>query len=273
MNPVTSTELCFGTRRYRVHTTEAVDLSTALEFDGPQASHFGAPAASAKPLEAGGFVGDTRQGGSCNCEVLTLVPHCNGTHTEGVGHITRTRMGVATLATRPLYVARLISVRPLLAEATRENSVPGAEAGDRLITRGALESGGLAAADSEALIVRTLPNEASKRTRDWSAGPLPAYFTREAMHAIVAAGIEHLLVDSPSIDRTHDQGYLTGHRIFWGLEDESTDAPRRPEATVTEMIFVPDSTPDGLYALSLQVPPFATDAAPSRPLLYPLESV
>ncbi len=273
MSTASSTELYFAGRRYRVDTHSAVDLSTPLEFNGPQASHFGAPAASARPLEAGGFVGDTRQGGSCNCEVLTLVPHCNGTHTEGVGHITRTRLSVAGLATRPLYLARLVSVAPLTAEATRETSCPAPEAGDRLITRGALEAGGLAAAEAEALIVRTMPNEAAKRTRDWSAGPTPPYFSQEAMHAIVAARIEHLLVDSPSIDRTHDGGRLTGHRIFWGLDDEHTEDAQRPGATVTEMVFVPDTTPDGLYALSIHVPPFATDAAPSRPLLYSLEAV
>jgi hypothetical protein len=45
----------------------------------------------------------------------------------------------------------------------------------------------------------------------------------------------------------------------------------RPGATVTEMVFVPADVPDGLYALALHLPPFVTDAAPSRPLLYPLE--
>lgn len=270
MNTALSTELCFGGRRYRVDTEAAVDLSTPLEFDGPQASHFGAPSASARPLEAGDFVGDTRQGGSCNCEVLTLVPHCNGTHTEGVGHITQTRLSVAALATRPLYLARLVSVVPVSPETTRETSKPEPAADDRLITRTALAGGGLAAGEAEALIVRTSPNDVAKRTRDWSAGPMPPYFTREAMHSIVEAGIQHLLVDSPSIDRAHDGGHLTGHRIFWGVDDESTGAARRPGATVTEMIFVPDTTPDGFYALSIHVPPFATDAAPSRPLLYPL---
>ena len=45
----------------------------------------------------------------------------------------------------------------------------------------------------------------------------------------------------------------------------------RVDATITEMIFVPDTVEDGLYALSLQVAPFVADAAPSRPLLFALE--
>jgi hypothetical protein len=91
------------------------------------------------------------------------------------------------------------------------------------------------------------------------------------MRAIVAAGIEHLLVDTPSIDRTHDGGRLTTHRIFWGMAEDNRPAATRRRATVTEMIFVPAAVADGLYALALHLPPFVTDAAPSRPLLYPLE--
>jgi hypothetical protein len=49
-------------------------------------------------------------GGSCNCESVTLVPHCNGTHTEGPGHLTRERLSVHASALRPLYAAALISV-------------------------------------------------------------------------------------------------------------------------------------------------------------------
>jgi hypothetical protein len=38
------------------------------------------------------------------------------------------------------------------------------------------------------------------------------------------------------------------------------------------MVFVPNQLEDGIYALSLQIAPFVTDAAPSRPLLFPLEA-
>jgi hypothetical protein len=42
---------------------------------------------------------------------------------------------------------------------------------------------------------------------------------------------------------------------------------------VTELAYVPEPVPDGLYLLDLQVPAFATDAAPSRPVIYPLIEV
>ena len=273
MSAVAETALHIGNSRYRIDSENAIDLSISLDFDGPQPSHFGAPAAVAVPLQANGFVGDTRLGGSCNCRTLTLVPHCNGTHTECLGHLTDEPSSVAALATRPLYAALLVSVAPEQATACPESTQPDPEPGDTLITRAALSAAGLGARPAEALVVRTLPNDPEKRTRNRARGPVPPYFTAEAMHAIVAAGVEHLLVDTPSIDRTHDGGRLTTHRIFWGMADDRRPAAARARATVTEMIFAPAAVADGLYALAIHIPPFVTDAAPSRPLLYPLEAL
>ena len=122
-----------------------------------------------------------------------------------------------------------------------------------------------------AAVIRTLPNEASKRTRDYT-DILPPYFTREAMEWLVEKRIEHLVVDLPSIDRTHDEGRLVGHRIFFGLPPGSTargDAARS-RATITELAFIPDEVADGPCALSLAVPAIGGDAVPSQPIVYPL---
>ena len=69
-------------------------------------------------------------------------------------------------------------------------------------------------------------------------------------------------------------GRLTAHRIFFGLPAGSAQlaAATRPDATITELAYVPDSLADGAYLLELQVPALGGDAVPSRPLLYRLES-
>ena len=74
----------------------------------------------------------------------------------------------------------------------------------------------------------------------------------------------------PSIDRAHDEGRLTAHRIFFGLPRQSVElaAAARPEATLTELAFIPDELTDGPYLLELQAPALGGDAVPSRPLLY-----
>ena len=261
-----------GDQDYRARIERPLDIAIPLDFDGDQPRHFGAPPASAKPMSVKKFVGNVRTGGSCNCQVVTLVPHCNGTHTECVGHVTKERVAVASLARKPIYSAVVATVQPLRPDETDEASDPRPETGDALITAGEL-SDALQGPAVDALVVRTRPNGPGKRNRDYSAQPYPPYFSLEAIGLIVDRGIEHLLVDVPSIDRAHDEGKLSGHRVFWGMPAGATDlaAARRREATVTEMVFVPNDIPDGHYGLNLQIAPFLSDAAPSRPILYPLE--
>ena len=238
------------------------DISIPLRFNAAQPTFFGAAPASEQPLTAGSFVGDVHQGGSCNCSIHTLVPHCNGTHTECVGHITRERMSVRNLAVHHLSAALLITVEPQ------------PHLGDRVITLQALQ---LAIephrlADYRALVVRTLPNDESKLTRNHDTEPPPPYFDAEAVSWIVEQGVETLVVDLPSIDRAQDGGRLAAHRVFWGVPPGGTSGAlaTRAHATITEMAFVPNTVADGAYLLNLQVPPFMSDAAPSRPILLPL---
>jgi hypothetical protein len=40
------------------------------------------------------------------------------------------------------------------------------------------------------------------------------------------------------------------------------------EATITELIFVPNKVKDGTYILNLQIAPFENDASPSKPIVY-----
>jgi arylformamidase len=144
-----------------------------------------------------------------------------------------------------------------------------------LITRRAMEQKWPATMPFEprALIIRTLPNDTDKARRDYT-NCNPAYLSREGAELLVARGIEHLVIDLPSIDKAHDEGLLSAHRIFFGLPSGSSSLQeaRRPRATVTELAFVPNTVPDGPYLLELQVPAIGGDAVPSRPLLYVLDS-
>lgn len=269
--PVLTVEI--AGRHWRV-AAEGHDLSIPLAFNAAQPAFFGAAPAAAVAIASGSFVGDVRRGGSCNCSTYTLTPHCNGTHTECVGHITQERLSVRDLASEHFNAAVLVSLEPVPAQRAPETSDPAPAAGDRLITRAALAAA-LARhrlSHYRALIVRTLPNDAAKLRRDYDSGEPPAYFSADAMRWIVSHGVTTLVVDLPSIDRANDQGRLTAHRIFWGLPpgaQAAADATRR-SATVTELAFIDDSIADGPYLLNLQVAPFVADAAPSRPILLPL---
>ncbi len=118
-----------GGRSFRVDFGQPVSLAIPLDFAGPQPSCFGAPRAESSPLRSGGFTGDTRLGGSCNCEVLTLAPHCNGTHTECVGHVTDERVAISERLAGGVQLAQLVTVEPVPAEVAAEDSDPRPAAG------------------------------------------------------------------------------------------------------------------------------------------------
>ena len=116
----------------------------------------------------------------------------------------------------------------------------------------------------EALIIRTKPNDHSKMQRQYSGTNFP-YLTMGAMQRIVDAGVQHLLIDLPSVDREEDGGALAAHHLFWNVPAEPNF-----QKTITELIYVPNEISDGNYILNLQVSNFANDAAPSRPMLFDL---
>jgi arylformamidase len=260
-------------RPLRVNFGKPACIAIPLEFSGPQPAAFGAPRADSRPLRQGSFVGDTRAGGSCNCELLTIAPHCNGTHTECVGHVTDARVAVHERVPGGVELALVVTIEPVAAEQTGEDSDPRPAPGDRIVTAAALENAARRHAGPRhtALVVRTATDGGPHREY---AGPSPApYLSRQAAHWLVARGIETLVLDLPSADRAQDGGRLTAHRILFGLPPGSRDATaaRRPRASITELAWIGPEVADGWYLLDLQIPPFITDAAPSRPLLYPVE--
>lgn len=276
--------ISLGNREVSIDLSKPVSLAIDLRLSAQQGQprHFGAPPATSRPFAVPGFSGSVEHGASCNCQTLTLIPHCNGTHTECVGHLTREAADAYSVVPMGLLPALLISVEPIEAGATRESTEPTPRPGDSLITESAiLASWAEAHANTNpppdftprVLVIRTLPNSPDKQHRDYT-DHIPPYLSREASSRLVERGIEHLVVDLPSIDRSHDEGRLTAHRIFFGLPRGSTALSQatRPGSTVTELAFIPDATPDGPYLLELQVPALGGDAVPSRPLLYRLLS-
>lgn len=235
-----------------------VDISIPLDPHGPQPNAFGVPPATARPFSGDGFTLDTCQGGSCNCEVVAFTPHGNGTHTESVGHLTRERFPITNVLP-PLFLnCTLISVEP-----------HGREIRPEVIRRATAD---IAPGFLEALAVRTLPNPVEKGTRRWEDATTP-FFTPEAMHVVRGRGVNHLLVDLPSLDPLRDGGRLAAHRVFWDMPPGSQELPAGGARlrTVTEMIYVPDDVPDGRYLLTIQLPRLVSDAVPSRPILFFLD--
>lgn len=242
-------------RSYSVHLDRPLDLSIPLR-DGPgQVNCFYAPPFETEPVVMGSFIGSTEQGGPVNFRNVRLNPHGNGTHTECVGHIATEKFTINQCLTRFHFIAKLVTLFPV--------KLPD---GDRVVLPEQLVEV-LQPGEVEALILRTMPNDERKGAAQYS-GSNPPYLDHRAVAYLVECGIEHLLLDLPSVDREEDGGLLLAHRAFWRYG--SGGGEFRKNATITELIFAPNEIKDGLYLLNLQIAAFEIDASPSKPVLYPL---
>jgi kynurenine formamidase len=236
-------------KTYKADLDQPIDISIPLEAGEGKLNCFYAPPVEIWPVVAGDFVGSTEAGGLLNFKNVKLNPHGNGTHTECVGHIAKERYTINQCLKKFHQIARLVTVEPT----TMEN-------GDKVILKEQLEN----VFDVKALIIRSLPNEDSKLTQNYS-GSNPTYFHHDAMTYLVEQGIDHLMTDLPSVDREEDEGKLLAHKAFWQYPDRVRDW-----ATITELIYVPEDVEDGLYLLNMQITSLELDASPSKPVIYQL---
>ena len=268
-------------KAFQSDTSAGISIAIPMNFSGPQPNHFGAPKANQSVLKLGGFVGETQQGGSCNVDSLSMTPHCNGTHTETVGHIVNEDIFVGH-TTKNLLTATLITLEEEPARGIikrGETYRPKLDADkDWVISRAQLEFAfrSIDLPETDAIIITTHNGrQVSARSRQYTEQNQPAFFTVEAMQLIVEKNCQHLLVDLPSVDRMYDDGLLTNHHLFWNVKEgtHTLGADTWQGKTITEMVQVPNEVEDGLYLLNLQVPSFCSDAAPSRPVIYPMKLV
>src|SRR5213075_996834 len=156
-----------------------VSLAIPVVFGATGPRHFGAPPPGSVPYSVGAFSGSVATGASCNCSTLTLIPHCQMTHTESVAHLTREAGDAWRVVPRGLLPAVVVSVAPEPARETTESTDPQPWGTDILITRRRLRAAWPLGKmiDPVAVIIRTLPNEPGKRTRDYS-DLVPPYLTR-----------------------------------------------------------------------------------------------
>jgi len=241
-------------KSYSVDLSKPIDISIAVG----QVKCFYAPDVEMQPYESGDFIGAVNKGAPVNFFNVHFNPHGNGTHTECLGHITPEQESVNEKLKQFHFPAFLVTV-PLVK----------LENGDQVITLEQMESS-LPIKIPKGIIIRTSPNESVKLTADYS-GTNPPYLEAKAMKFLVEHGVEHLLIDTPSVDREVDEGILASHHVFWGLDSDGTvNDDNRNACTITELIFVPNEIKDGMYLLNLQIAPFTLDATPSKPILYEL---
>ncbi len=253
-----------NTNHFTIDLSKPIDISIPLtnSDENPIAWYIEKP--QIEPVRFGEWIGKVSEGSSTNFNNIFFNPHGHGTHTECLGHITREFYSINQCLKTFFFEALLISVEP---EQVNE---------DLIITKEQIHQQLVSSAKAkstdqlQALIIRTLPNLESKKHKNYSHTN-PPYLAEDAAIYIREIGIEHLLIDLPSVDREEDEGKLLAHKAFWNLKDvNQLNDDARLHCTITEMIYVDDPVKDGNYLLNLQIAPFENDASPSKPILYEL---
>lgn len=274
------TQITHKGKSFSVDLDEPIDISIPLREGEENVNAYYIPSVQLEPFRFGNFIGDVSQGGSCNVNNIFFNPHGNGTHTECIGHISKENYSINQCLKKFFFIAKLVTISP------EEIN------GDRIITKIQIEAGvrsseferhhlanselrtpnsGLSDSNSElptpdSLIIRTLPNGNEKLTKKYS-GTNPPYIEESAAKWMCENGIDHLLLDVPSVDREDDGGKLLAHHAFWKYPGST-----RLNSTITELIYVPSSVNDGIYLLNIQIASFENDASPSKPILFKIIS-
>lgn len=244
-----------------VETNQGLDLSLPVVNGENNVNAWYCSPVRIEPVMTEHFVGDVNQGGVVNFKNIFLNPHGNGTHTECVGHISKENFTINQCLKEFHFFGRIITVniKTLWNEAFQQD--------DHCIDEHEIIANTKDWDGEKVLIIRSLPNEMTKKTKQYS-NTNPPYFTAEAISYINKLGIDHLMVDLPSIDREQDNGALVGHHTYWNY-------PQNPQThkTISELLFIPQTIKDDRYLINIQIMSIESDASPSKIMAYPILNV
>ena len=246
------TVITINTIKYTIDLSKPLDISMSIRGSKDNANAWYIEEPKIEPAQIGEWTASVKEGASINFNNIQFNPHAHGTHTECVGHITEKFYSINKCLKQFFFRAEVITVAP---EKIDE---------DYVISKSQLKFL-LKQRKPEALVIRTMPNTKDKLSRQYSNTNWP-YLTEDAAEFIKKIGVQHLLVDLPSVDKEKDEGKLLAHKAFWDVNGKI-----RKNATITEFIYVKNKIQDGKYILNLQIAPFENDATPSKPILYKIE--
>lgn len=246
------TVITINTIKYTIDLSKPLDISMPIRGSKDNANAWYIEEPKIEPAQIGEWTASVKEGASINFNNIQFNPHAHGTHTECVGHITEKFYSINKCLKTFFFRAEVITVAP---EKIDE---------DYVISKSQLQFL-LKQRKPEALVIRTMPNTKDKLSRQYSNTNWP-YLTEDAAEFIKKIGVQHLLVDLPSVDKEKDDGKLLAHKAFWDVNGKI-----RKNATITEFIYVKNKIQDGKYILNLQIAPFENDATPSKPILYKIE--
>ena len=233
-----------------------------VDFSVPINPHSGLPRAwykgpaTVEPVRSDHWVGAVAEGGAVNFRDLTFNPHAHGTHTETREHIHD--------AFQPIDARARTAALPFIVPAYLVHAMPDNKGDDWEVPLASLDScrEQIKAYKPKAIVLKCTNAQV---IRDWS-DTNPPFLAAGFAEQLCELEIDHLLIDLPSVDQEVDGGALRAHNAFFGPVTNP-----RPNATISELLCVPEGVPEGPGLLALQVAPIVNDASPSRPVWFPAD--
>ena len=219
---------------YQIDLPSAVCLAIPYDYHGSQPNFYDTAPGEAVPFQQDKFIGKVKNNKGCNVMVINQNIHCTGTHTECAGHILEKDIYINDVLLPGFIHSELISITPINWYETEESYHVNVDDNDMVITKKDLEK--KLSHSREGLVIRTLPNKKEKLTQKYNASNT-AFFTTDAITFLNDLGVKHLVVDTPSIDRTNDNGMLGNHHRYFEINQPF-------KKTITELAFIPNSLDD-----------------------------
>ena len=183
-------------KTYKIDLSKPLDISMPLQASSENVTAWYVGPPRFEAVMENGFVGDVNKGGDVNFRNIFFNPHGNGTHTECVGHISKETYTINQCLKTFFFLANVVSIEPEKID------------GDQIITLTQIkkkwEQNG-----ANTIVIRTLPNSKAKLSKQYSNTNAP-YIHHDAVQFLIDNGVDHLLIDTPSVDKEEDGGYR-GH--------------------------------------------------------------
>ncbi|MCB0409778.1 MAG: cyclase family protein, partial [Flavobacteriales bacterium] len=199
------TTIEYRNRTFKIDLSQPIDISMPIRGTKANVTAWYVNPPEFTPVMENGFIGDVNLGGAVNFRNIFFNPHGHGTHTECVGHISKEPYTINQCLKRFFFYAKLVTINPYNVN------------GDSVITLEQIKKV-WNNNEADAIIIRTLPNSDQKLTKQYS-NTNPTYIHHEAMQYLVDNGVEHFLIDMPSVDRENDEGKLLAHHVFWNYPE------------------------------------------------------
>ena len=254
--------LKYNKQIYKINTNQGLDISIPIQFNSDNNPKFyNEKDPINKYYKSNGVEYNLKNGGGCNVPTINMNIHCSGTHTETASHVFQKSYLISDIKNLNYIPSQLVTIIP--DNKSKEKYHANIEDKDLLITKKLLENKiDQSCGFIDGIIVRTLPNNDDKKVRNYNRTH-HAYFTTDSILFLKKLGVKHIVVDTPSIDKYDDGGKLQNHKIFFTNQKGKIN-----KNTITELCYIPNSCEDGKYLLSIGVPSFNLDAAPSKPTIY-----